>query len=157
MTWPCRVQDRIQKDGKMGFVNKRSIAQKHYLIKLSAAEKSWVMPSMSFSIPRGCPQNTKCTWNCDLCVVLFISISSSLIPQHWPALWHVRCAPAHLHTCLPSSPQNRYESSAFSEFYSSGVITLLISHYFASVASLCFSQHLHPRAYVLLCEPAELL
>lgn len=49
MTGPWRVQDRIQKEGKVGFVNKCWIPLKHYLIKLSAPEKSWVMLSTSFS------------------------------------------------------------------------------------------------------------
>lgn len=148
MTGPWRVQDRIQKEGKVGFVNKCWIPLKHYLIKLSAPEKSWVMPSTSFSALGGCPQNINCTWNCDLCGFLFISISYSLIPQHWLPPWYVCCVPAHLHTCLPSSQQRRYENTAFSELYSSRVITLLPSPYLASVASLCFHQPLCPHAYI---------
>lgn len=106
------------------------------------------MPSTSFSALCGCPQNINCTWNCDLCGCPFISISYSLIPQHWLPPWYVCCVPAHLHTCLPSSQQKRYENTAFSELYSSRVITLLPSHYLASVASLCFHQHLCPHAYI---------
>lgn len=106
------------------------------------------MPSTSFSAVSGRPQTINCTWNCDLCGFLFISISYSLIPQHWLPPWYVCCVPAHLHTCPPSSQQKPYENTAFSEFYSSRVITLLPSHYLASVASLCFHQHLCPHAYI---------
>lgn len=93
------------------------------------------MPSSSFSALCGCRQNTNYTWNCDPCGFLFVSIPYPLLPQPWPPLWYVCCVPAHLHTCLPSSQQKRYENTALSEFDSSRVITLLPSHYLASVAS----------------------
>lgn len=92
MAWPWRLQDTIQKRRRIGFFNKFSIPLKHYLIKLSAPEKSWVMLSTSFSALCGCPRNTNWT---RICVVLhLISMCSSLIPWHCPPLWHVCWVPA---------------------------------------------------------------
>lgn len=135
MAWPWTLQDTIQKQRKMGFVNKSYIPLKHYLIKQSAPEKSWVMLSTSFPTPHGRPQNTNWPWTCDFMCFFFFLFPSSLV------CW----APAHLHSCLPSSQQKQYEDMVFPGFCSSGVITLPLLSCRGSSSS-CFN--LCPCVYI---------